>query len=170
MFSSNGAETVKVCSMMTANILYFTSHRLFHSLLCRLCVAFPVPVIPPLCLLRLEQHSFLRIWPIRESPTKACGYDLDLGRLFREQGNESAIHGGENDCYRKVSQVFRINEFNIHQKKPIDAITLEKKDVSRNLPTDSGTSLIFQAIPLMFDLVNNNKVNHWIITTICNQL
>ncbi|KAK3743479.1 hypothetical protein QZH41_013092 [Actinostola sp. cb2023] len=58
------------------------------------------------------------------------------------------------DCYRNISQVFRIKEFNSHQKKAIDAIILEKKDVFVNLPTGSGKSLVFQAMPLMFDLVN----------------
>ncbi|KAK3730394.1 hypothetical protein QZH41_015613 [Actinostola sp. cb2023] len=70
------------------------------------------------------------------------------------------------DCYRNISQVFRIKEFNSHQKKAIDAIILEKKDVFVNLPTGSGKSLVFQAMPLMFDLVNVNNVNHSIIIVV----
>jgi superfamily II DNA helicase RecQ len=50
-----------------------------------------------------------------------------------------------------VASKFGISSLNTHQKNAIKKIVEEKKDVFVNLPTGFGKSLIFQALPLVFD-------------------
>jgi len=50
-----------------------------------------------------------------------------------------------------VAEKFKISEFNEHQKTAIRAFIEDNTDVFVNLPTGYGKSLIFQALPFMFD-------------------
>ncbi|XP_022807923.1 putative ATP-dependent DNA helicase Q1 [Stylophora pistillata] len=59
-------------------------------------------------------------------------------------------------AFRKASSKFKISELNAHQKFAITKILVEK-DVFVNLPTGSGKSLIYQALPLVFDHVTDES-------------
>ena len=50
--------------------------------------------------------------------------------------------------------MFKIPDLNVHQKQAIRKIIVHKVDVFVNFPTDFGKSLIFQALPLVFDRVS----------------
>ena len=53
-----------------------------------------------------------------------------------------------------VSSIFQIWSLNDHQKEAIRSIVVNNKDVLVNLPTGFGKSLIYQALPLVFDYVS----------------
>ena len=55
------------------------------------------------------------------------------------------------EAFRVVSSMFKILDLNAHQKEAIRKIVTEKGDVFVNLPTGFGKSLIYQALPLVFD-------------------
>jgi len=57
------------------------------------------------------------------------------------------------EAFHLVSSTFKIPELNSHQKQAIRKIVSEKKDLFVNLPTGFGKSLIYQALPLVFDHV-----------------
>ena len=54
--------------------------------------------------------------------------------------------------YRQVCRIFKVESFSEHQKKAFHSVINEKKDVFVNLPTDAGKSLIYQALPKLFDV------------------
>jgi len=54
-----------------------------------------------------------------------------------------------------VFSKFEIPGLNDHQKLGIQKIVSQKKDFFVNLPTGSGKSLIYQALPLVFDHITN---------------
>lgn len=56
-----------------------------------------------------------------------------------------------------VAKIFKIPSFNEHQKTALLTVVKEKCDLFVNLPTAYGKSLIFQAIPFIFDSLENNK-------------
>lgn len=58
------------------------------------------------------------------------------------------------EAFDAVSETFQISSLNAHQKSGIRAIIQEKKDVFVNLPTGFGKSLLYQALPLVFDLTS----------------
>ena len=66
------------------------------------------------------------------------------------------------EAFRKASSKFKISELNIYQKLAIRKIFVEKEDVFVNWPTGSGKSLIYQALPLMFDHVSD-KSGHIVV-------
>jgi len=53
--------------------------------------------------------------------------------------------------FSKVCEQFKFSELNKHQKEAIISAGLKKKDVFVSLPTDFGKSVIFQAVPMVFD-------------------
>ena len=57
------------------------------------------------------------------------------------------------EAFHLVSSTFKIPELNSHQKQVIRKIVSEKKDLFVNLLTGFGKSLIYQALPLVFDHV-----------------
>ena len=59
--------------------------------------------------------------------------------------------------FAKSSSKFKISELNAYQKLAIRKVFVEKKDVFVNLPTGSGKSLIYQALPLVFDHVSDES-------------
>ena len=59
------------------------------------------------------------------------------------------------EAFIRVASLFKILELNAHQKRAIQAIVVDKKDVFVNLPTGFGKSLIYQALPV-FDHVNKS--------------
>ena len=61
------------------------------------------------------------------------------------------------EAFRKASSKFKISELNAYQKLAITNVFVEKEDVFVNLPTGSGKSLIYQALPLVFDHVSNES-------------
>lgn len=61
------------------------------------------------------------------------------------------------EAFHLASSKFKISELNAYQKLAIRKIVVEKEDVFVNLPTGSGKSLIYQALPLVFDHVSNEK-------------
>ena len=58
------------------------------------------------------------------------------------------------EAFDVVSNTFRIPSLNAQQKTGIRKIVEEKKDVFVNLPTGFGKSLLYQALPLVFDLTS----------------
>ena len=58
------------------------------------------------------------------------------------------------EAFDVVSNTFRIPSLNAHQKTGIKKIVEERKDVFVNLPTGFGKSLLYQALPLVFDLTS----------------
>ena len=57
----------------------------------------------------------------------------------------------------EVSQIFKISQFNDHQKTAIHTIVKDKCDIFVNLPTGFGKSLIFQSLPMIFDRFYEEK-------------
>lgn len=55
--------------------------------------------------------------------------------------------------FQIVCEKFQIEALNDHQKRALHAYIEEKQDVFINLPTGFGKSLIYQALPLIFDEV-----------------
>lgn len=54
---------------------------------------------------------------------------------------------------QQVCQKFGISELNPLQEKAIASFVINKRDVFVNLPTGFGKSLIYQALPLSFDVM-----------------
>ena len=61
------------------------------------------------------------------------------------------------EAFAVVTSKFIISSLNAHQKIAIQKIVKEKKDVFVNLPTGFGKSLIFQALPLVFDHITEES-------------
>ena len=59
------------------------------------------------------------------------------------------------EAFDVVCKTFRISALNAAQKNGITKIVEEKRDVFINLPTGFGKSLLYQALPLVFDLTSN---------------
>ena len=57
----------------------------------------------------------------------------------------------------KVARLFNISTFNCHQKMAIRSFVEDKRDVFVNLPTGYGKSLIYQALPFMFDCLSGQQ-------------
>ena len=55
------------------------------------------------------------------------------------------------EAFTLASAKFQIPALNEHQKVAIQKIVMQKKDVFVNLPTGFGKSLIYEALPHMFD-------------------
>ena len=55
------------------------------------------------------------------------------------------------EVFTLVSAKFQIPALNEHQKVAIQKVVVRKKDVFVNLPTGFGKSLIYEALPLVFD-------------------
>ena len=55
------------------------------------------------------------------------------------------------NVFEQVSEVFKIPHFNDHQKSAFMSVIQEKSDLFINLPTGFGKSIIYQALPLIFD-------------------
>jgi len=55
------------------------------------------------------------------------------------------------EAFCLAAKEFKIKEFNEHQKLAVRKFIEEEKDIFVNLPTGYGKSLIFQALPLIFD-------------------
>ena len=53
--------------------------------------------------------------------------------------------------FSNVCEQFKFSELNKHQKEAIISAVLKKKDVFVSLPTGFGKSVIFQALPMVFD-------------------
>ncbi|KAK3734288.1 hypothetical protein QZH41_015131, partial [Actinostola sp. cb2023] len=60
-------------------------------------------------------------------------------------------------AFSKVSEIFGIDDLNGLQKRAIIEFVKGKKDVFINLPTGFGKSLIFQALPTVFDEVKEQS-------------
>ena len=58
------------------------------------------------------------------------------------------------EAFDVVSKTFRISALNALQKNGITKIVEEGRDVFINLPTGFGKSLLYQALPLVFDLTS----------------
>ena len=58
-------------------------------------------------------------------------------------------------AFTVVAEKFKINDFNVHQKTAIRTFIEDKRDVFVNLPTGFGKSLVFQALPFIYDCVAN---------------
>lgn len=69
----------------------------------------------------------------------------------------------EEACHLASSK-FKIAELNAYQKLAIRKAVFERDDIFVNLPTGSRKSLIYQALPLVFDHVSN--VNGHIVVVV----
>jgi superfamily II DNA helicase RecQ len=54
-------------------------------------------------------------------------------------------------CYKIVCKKFGIKNFTTYQKTAFKGIVCQHKDIFVNLPTGAGKSLIYQALPTIFD-------------------
>ena len=70
------------------------------------------------------------------------------------------------EAFIPVASLFKNLELNAHQKRASQAIVVDKKDVVANLPTGFGKSLIYQAVPFVFDHVNTVSYTHLTLPTI----
>ena len=59
------------------------------------------------------------------------------------------------EAFVSVASKFKIKEFNLHQKTAIRTFIEDERDVFVNLPTGFGKSLVFQALPFIFDFLEN---------------
>jgi len=66
-------------------------------------------------------------------------------------------------AFSKVCSIFKINDLNTHQKEAIMQLVLEERDVFISLPTGFGKSIIFQALPLVFDECKPQSTGHIVI-------
>ena len=60
-----------------------------------------------------------------------------------------------NAALERVCEKFRISELNALQREAITFFVLKKTDLFINLQTGFGKSLIYQAMPLIFDVLHN---------------
>ena len=56
-----------------------------------------------------------------------------------------------------VASKFKLSSLNVHQKRAISEVSKRGKDVFVNLPTDYGKSLIYQALPTVFDALRSSS-------------
>ena len=56
-----------------------------------------------------------------------------------------------------VASKFKIFYFNTHQKRAISEVANKGKDVLVNLPTGYGKSLIYQALPTVFNTLRSSS-------------
>ena len=56
-----------------------------------------------------------------------------------------------------VASKFKIFSLNTHQKRAISLVAKRGKDVFVNLPTGYGKSLIYQALPTVFDALRSSS-------------
>ena len=61
------------------------------------------------------------------------------------------------EAFDVVSKTFRICSLNAQQKAGIRKVVEERKDVFVNLPTGFGKSLLYQALPFVFDLTSQES-------------
>ena len=66
--------------------------------------------------------------------------------MWTKQSKMAALE----EAFIRAASLFKILELNAHQKRAIQAIVVDKKDVFVNLPTGFGKSLIYQALPFVF--------------------
>ena len=56
-----------------------------------------------------------------------------------------------------VASKFKLSSLNTHQKRAISEVSKRGKDVFVNLPTGYGKSLIYQALPTIFDALRSSS-------------
>ena len=61
------------------------------------------------------------------------------------------------EAFDVVSKTFRICSLNAEQKAGIRKVVEERKDVFVNLPSGFGKSLLYQALPFVFDLTSQES-------------
>ena len=64
-----------------------------------------------------------------------------------------------NSASNRVCKTFKFDKLNRHQQKAIELFINQKRDIVVNLPTGYGKSIIYQALPLIFDHVTNTLLN-----------
>ena len=57
------------------------------------------------------------------------------------------------EAFLRARSTFKIPGFNSYQKLAIEKFVIQKQDVLVNLPKGSGKSLIYQALPIVFDSI-----------------
>lgn len=62
-----------------------------------------------------------------------------------------------NSAFNRVCKTFKFDKLNKHQQKAIELFINQKRDIVVNLPTGYGKSIIYQALPLIFDHVTNTS-------------
>ena len=65
-----------------------------------------------------------------------------------------------NSAFNRVCKTFKFDKLNKHQQKAIELFINQKRDIVVNLPTGYGKSIIYQALPLIFDHVSNTLLNN----------
>ena len=73
--------------------------------------------------------------------------------------------GSCNPAFAVVTKQFDINYFNEHRKGAIRTVIEDKRDVFVNLPTGCGKSLVFRALPFIFDCVGSQQENIVVMKT-----
>ena len=60
-------------------------------------------------------------------------------------------------AFQRVCETFQIVDLNPFQREAMECFVKKKMDVFVNLPTGYGKSLIYQALPLVFDVTRNSR-------------
>ena len=54
-------------------------------------------------------------------------------------------------AFKKVCETFNYKQLNNHQREAIESLVIKKRDVFVSLPTGFGKSVIYQALPIVYD-------------------
>lgn len=65
--------------------------------------------------------------------------------------------GALEKVFHVVSSKFKISELSAQQKLTLRKTVVDREDLFINLPNGSGKSLIYQALPLVFDHVSHKN-------------
>ena len=57
------------------------------------------------------------------------------------------------EAFLRAWSTFKIPGFNSYQKLAVEKFVIQTQDILVNLPTGSGKSLIYQALPIVFDSI-----------------
>ena len=71
-------------------------------------------------------------------------------------------------AFKRVCETFKIVDLNAHQREAIAYFVDKKKDVFINLPTWFGKSLIYQALPIVFNITRNSTGHVVVISPLGN--
>ena len=63
------------------------------------------------------------------------------------------------EAFLRAWSTLKIPGFNSYQKLAIEKFVIQTRDVLVNLPTGSGKSLIYQALPIVFDSIFKEQVH-----------
>jgi superfamily II DNA/RNA helicase len=71
------------------------------------------------------------------------------------------------EAVRIVCEKYNLKDLNTYQREALTEFVLNRRDVFVNLPTGSGKSMIYLALPLLFDSMHpdNNHTGHVVVAS-----